>query len=47
MRGAFEEFLVSGLAPAASVLGERGEAKEAKGVKDVKDVKASEQACSK
>src|SRR5713101_5651887 len=44
MRGAFEEFFVSGLAPAASVLGEgRGEAKE---VEEVNEVKDSEQACS-
>src|SRR5207253_11315667 len=38
MRGAFEEFIISGLAPAASMLGEGGgEAQEAKEVQEVKD----------
>src|SRR6266699_2376150 len=41
MRGAFEEFIVCGLAPAASVLGEgRREAQKEKEVKDI------EEACS-
>src|SRR5260370_18074046 len=45
MRRAFQEFIVSGLAPAAGVLGKgRRETKE---VKEADEVKDSEQACSR